>query len=140
MAARVPFFLLFFSANCIAFGTDITGIWTGQADGPNPEKSEKEDVSFQFKAVNKILTGVRFGEEFDLPVEDLKVEGDSIRFSLVSTNYYGGSRQTMVYTGTIGASEIQLTCKRKDAPASPSKKDKKNDSQTLTLTRVTRKS
>lgn len=141
MAALVRLLLLFFCAHCLAFGADISGIWMGQAPGRKPEKAETEDLAFQFKKVNNVLTGIMFGEEFDLPVGDLKVDGDTITFSVTSTNYYSGSRVTLTYSGTVGAREMQLTRERKNPPPEPPKKDEKteekNQKRTLKLTRVT---
>ena len=141
MAALVHLFLLFFCAQCLALAADISGIWMGQAAGGNPEKAETEDLAFQFKRVNNVVTGVMFGEEFDLPVEDLKVDGDNITFSITSTNYYSGSRVTLKYAGTVGDREMQLTRERKDPPPEPvksdPKKDEKNEKRTVKLTRVT---
>ena len=134
MARCITFLALVLSAYAIAAGAELPGIWMGEALGRN---GEKQDVAFQFKRVNGVLSGVMFGEEFDLPVQDLRMEGGKVSFSVTTTNYYSGSRVAMTYTGTVSEVELQLTRARKDPPADPPANDRQNARQTLTLKRVT---
>jgi hypothetical protein len=106
--------VLAIAANYAVWGAGLTGIWMGEAPGRN---GEKQDIAFQFKMTGEKLAGVMFGEEFDLPVEDLKLEGDKVSFAVTNINYYSGSRLTMVYRGTVTDKEIHLTRERKGGPA-----------------------
>ncbi len=117
--------ILIHSAIC---GAEVAGIWMGETTGRN---GEKQDIAFQFKTT----TGVMFGDEIDLPVEDLKIEGDKISFSVTNVNYYSGSRLATVYSGTIAGQEMHLTRERKGGPVG----DRQNGKQEITLKRVTSK-
>ena len=130
MARRITLLALVMSAPSIVAGAELPGIWMGQAPGRN---GEKQDVAFQFKRVNGVLSGVMFGEEFDLPVQDLRTEGGKVSFSVTTTNYYSGSRVATTYTGTVSEGELKLTRARKDPPAELTSKDRQNAQQTLTL-------
>ncbi len=130
-SARLIAGVLWFSL--IMPATGLTGIWTGQLTGRNDEKL---DVAFQFKLNKDLQTGVMFGDEFDLPVEDLKVSGDSISFSITTTNYYDGRRTKFVFTGTIGDKEMQLTRERTGAPAGGNGNNKQDAKQTFTLKKL----
>jgi hypothetical protein len=88
---------------------DLAGIWTGQMAGRN---NEKQDVAFQFKANKGAFAGLMFGDEFDVPVQDLTVEGNHISFSVTTVNYYDGRRMKFLYTGMIHDYEMQLTRER----------------------------
>lgn len=117
--------ILVHSAIC---GAEVAGIWMGETTGRN---GEKQDIAFQFKTT----TGVMFSDEVDLPVEDLKIDGDKISFSVTSVNYYSGSRLTTLYSGTLAGQEMHLTRERKGGPAG----DRANAKQEITLKRVTSK-
>jgi len=135
MAKYALLVALFVTAELVSAAAELSGIWVGEAPGRN---GEKQDVAFQFKKVNGAVSGVMFGDEFDLPVDNLKIEGDKISFSVTTTNYYSGSRVTTTYTGTVSARDCQLTGERKDAPASPPVDDRPNRKKAIiSLTRVT---
>ena len=79
-----------------------------------------------------------FGDEFDVPVQDLQVSGDHIAFFITTSNYYDGSKSKFVFTGAITDKEIQLTRERAGEAESPAKEAKKgNRKQTFTLKRLT---
>ena len=112
-------------------GAELAGIWMGETTGRN---GEKQDIAFQFKMTKGNLAGVMFSDESDLPVEDLKVEGDTVSFSVTNVNYYSGSRLTLVYSGTLADKEMHLTRQRKGGPAAG---DRQNGKQEIVLKRVT---
>jgi hypothetical protein len=113
---------------------ELAGIWTGQMSGRN---NEKQDVAFQFKSSKGSFVGVMFGDEFDIEVQDLSVEGDHISFSITSINYYDGRRTKFVYTGTIHDQEMQLTRERSGAPPPNANANKREPAkQTFTLKRL----
>jgi hypothetical protein len=111
------------------YGAAVAGIWVGETTGRN---GEKQDIAFQFKTINGNPGGVMFGDEADLPVESLKVDGDNISFSVTTVNYYSGSRLTLVYSGTLSDKEMKLTRERKVDAAG----DRPNGKQEITLKRV----
>jgi hypothetical protein len=114
----------------VAFGADPGGIWIGQVAGRN---GEKLDVAFQFKMSKNTFVGVMFGDEFDLPIEDLKVDGDKITFTVTNVNYYSGNRLTLAYSGTVTGREMQLTRERRgELPAG----ERSNGKQSFTLKRI----
>src|SRR5882757_7521974 len=94
--ARAVVALLWF-ATCVP-AADITGIWTGQQQGRG---GAMEDVAFRFKLDGQSLTGKLFGDEFDLTITEASLSGDQVRFTVVTTNYYGGTKVKFTYTGTV---------------------------------------
>jgi hypothetical protein len=116
--------------HCTVFGAELAGIWMGQTTAKN---GDKEDIAFRFKTVKGSLAGVMFGDESDLPIEDLKAEGGTISFSVTTVNYYSGSHLTVVYSGTLTDKEMHLTRLRKGGPAAA---DNQNAKQEIVLKRV----
>lgn len=92
---------------------DLTGIWAGQAPGRG---GEKQDVAFGFKLAGQQLSGKMFGDEFDMPIEEGTVSGDQVRFTVVTTNYYSGTKSKFLYTGAVTGGEMELTRERILAP------------------------
>jgi hypothetical protein len=132
MKRLLRFLMLAILAHCAVYGAELAGIWTGVTNGRN---GEKQDIAFRFKMTKGSLAGVMFGDESDLPVEDLKVDGDNISFSVTTVNYYSGDRATQVYSGTLADKEMHLTRQRKGGPAAGG--DRKNGAQEIVLKRVT---
>lgn len=130
-AARV--FVSGLMLSVLLSAADIAGLWTGQVAG---RVGEKQDISFQFKSNKNTLTGKMFGDEFDVPVQDLQVSGDRITFYTATTNYYDGSQTKFVFSGTVTGKEIQLTRERADAGAAGKDAKRENAKQTFTLKRL----
>lgn len=100
---------------------DITGIWSGQVTG---RRGEPEDISFQFKMKGQALSGLLFGDEVDLPIEDGSLTGNQVRFVVTTINYYSGNKARIIYTGTVTGNEMELRRERiappnETAPAKP---------------------
>jgi len=87
------------------YAADPGGIWMGEVAGRN---GEKQDLAFQFQAAKGAITGVMFGDEFDLPVQDLKIEGDRITFSVANINFYDNRRIKTVYSGILTDKTMEL--------------------------------
>jgi hypothetical protein len=99
---RLMRFLMFaILAHCAVYGAELAGIWTGVTNGRN---GEKQDIAFRFKMTKGSLAGVMFGDESDLPVEDLKVDGDNISFSVTTVNYYVTARMELLEMGSTPVS------------------------------------
>ena len=107
---------------------------SGQAPGRN---GEKQDLAFQFKLVKSSLTGVMFGDEFDLPLEETSVSGDQVKFVVTTMNYYNRTQVKFVYTGTIKGNEIELTRTRVGGPPAEGPANRQNPKQTFTIKRLT---
>ncbi|HYZ85718.1 MAG TPA: hypothetical protein VE621_15010 [Bryobacteraceae bacterium] len=88
---------------------DLAGIWAGQAPG---RQGEMEDVAFSFNVTGQQISGKMFGDEFDLPIEGATVSGDHVRFIVVTTNYYSGTKNKFLYTGVLMGNEMELTRER----------------------------
>jgi hypothetical protein len=129
MVAILRTSLVFLAAVGAAHASGATGIWSGAVASPKDKKSDKQDVAFQFKEDGNALTGVMFGEEFDLPLEDLKIEDGRISFSVTSTNYYSGERRTLAYSGNFTGRAMRLVREHKDGKDTASR-------QTVSLARI----
>jgi hypothetical protein len=133
MKRLLRLFVLAILAHCAIYAAELAGIWMGETAGRN---GEKQDIAFRFKMTKGILVGVMFGDESDLPVEDLKVDGDNVSFSVTTVNYYSGAHSTLVYSGTLADKEMHLTRQRKGGPAAGAP-DRQNGKQEIVLKRVT---
>jgi hypothetical protein len=113
-------------------GAELKGIWTGIAPG---RRGTKEDVAFQFKMKGRTFTGTMFGDEFDLPIEDVSLVGDQLHFSVTTTNYYSGAKTKFVYAGTVAGDSMELTRER---VLTPGEKPPEHESpkQTFTLKKL----
>jgi hypothetical protein len=132
-AMRVIAGLLLFSWALAA--ADITGIWMGEVAGRN---GEKQDLAFQFQTAKGAVTGVMFGDEFDLPVQDLKLDGDHVTFSVETINYYDGRRIRTAYKGTLSENILELTREQVTPDASGKQPEKpKEPAPKLVLKRLT---
>ena len=116
------------------FAADLTGIWAGTAPG---RRGDKEDVAFQFKVNGSTLTGKMFGDEFDLPLEEVSVTGNQVKFLVTTTNYYNRTQVKFVYTGTMKGDEIELTRTRVGGPPAEGPANRQNVKQTFTIKRLT---
>jgi hypothetical protein len=110
---------------------DLAGIWMGEVKGRN---GEMQDVSFQFMSVKGALSGVMFGDEFDLPVQDLNVTGDHVTFSVTTTNYYDGRHVKFIYAGTLTDKSLELTREQPDNENTNADAAKKKRDQRITFT------
>jgi hypothetical protein len=92
-----------------ASGSDITGIWAGQQQG---RRGEPEDIAFRFRLEGPALTGKLLGDEFDLPISEASLEGDRVRFTVITTNYYSGTKSRYIYSGSVRGREMELLRER----------------------------
>jgi hypothetical protein len=91
----------------LLFGaTDISGTWTGTSDqGP--------EFAFTFKMDGNTLTGtMRSSEGKELPLEDAKLDGDAISFSVNSE--WQGQPIKLVAKGRVAGGDIQLNIGTED--------------------------
>jgi len=89
-----------------ALAADITGTWAGQLSGPD---GNGFTLTYSFKQDGEKLTGSVAGPQGDpLPLEEGKVQGDKVSFS-VRVEFNGGTKFTS--EGTIKGEEITLSTK-----------------------------
>lgn len=134
MRSTVTSFLLMLVAVSASLCADLAGIWTGQAPG---RRGVKEDLAFEFKLKGQAFTGTMFGDEFDLPVEELSITGDRIRFTVTSTNYFRRVQTKFVYSGTVKDDQMELTRERTLAPGE-TLRDGETTKQTFKIQRLAR--
>lgn len=133
LLARTLLFLVLLAAALSA--ADVNGIWTGQMPA---RRGEMEDVAFQFKLNGNSLTGKMFGDEFDLPLEDASLTGDQVKFTIITTNYYSGTKIKFTFTGVVNGAEMELTRQRVPSPTGENAAaNRDGGKQTLKLKRLT---
>jgi hypothetical protein len=90
------------------FAADINGKWTGKVETPNGSR----DVNMTFKVDGTNLTGTVSGRQSDSPIENGKVEGDDISFTV--TRKFNDMEVKTNYTGKITGDSIKLKYKMRD--------------------------
>jgi hypothetical protein len=95
------------AALCVR-GADWSGIWSGRVAG----KNSGEDIAFQIRVKDGQLSGRLFGDEFDLPMEQVSAEGDTLRFVVTTMNYYSRKATKFRYTGAWNNGGIEMTRER----------------------------
>jgi hypothetical protein len=90
------------------FAADVTGKWTGKVETPNGSR----DVNMAFKAEGATLTGTVSGRNGDTPIENGKIDGDNISFTV--TRKFNDQEFKSNYTGKIEGDTIKLTYKMRD--------------------------
>lgn len=87
---------------------DITGKWTGKMETPNGSR----DVNMTFKADGATLTGSVSGRNGDTPIENGKISGDDVSFTV--TRSFNGNEMKTNYTGKVSGDSINLKFKMRD--------------------------
>jgi hypothetical protein len=90
------------------FAADISGKWTGKIETPNGSR----DVNMTFKVDGAALTGSVSGRNGDSPIENGKVAGDNISFSV--TRKFNDNEIKTDYKGKISGDAIKLNYKMRD--------------------------
>lgn len=86
---------------------DVTGKWTAQVP---TRGGELRQTTFVFKQDGARLTGTMTSFDREVPIEDGKVEGDQISFSV--TLSFGGNEMRFLYKGVVSGTEIRFTRQR----------------------------
>jgi hypothetical protein len=89
----------------IASAADATGKWTGETPGRNGA----QPITFTLKAAGTALTGTITTAQGDRPIDDGKVAGDTITFSISTPGRDGGPPNKQTFTGKVGADSIEFT-------------------------------
>ena len=89
---------------------DINGKWVGKVETPNGSR----DVNMTFKVDGTTLTGTVSGRQSDSPIENGKVSGDDISFTV--TRKFNDQEFKTNYTGKITPDGIKLKYQMRDNP------------------------
>ncbi len=84
------------------YAADATGKWIGKMETPNGSR----DVTMTFKADGAALTGSVSGRNGDTPIENGKIAGDDISFTV--TRKFNDMEFKINYKGKVSADSIQL--------------------------------
>ena len=76
---------------------DATGKWVAEMPGRGGNTMKQ---TFTFKADGSTLTGTVSGRNGDTPIENGKIDGNTITFEV--TRNFNGNSFTMKYTGKVG--------------------------------------
>jgi len=90
-----------------AAAADINGKWSGQV----PSRGEAMTATFTFKVDGDKLTGTMTGPQGEVALEEGKVSGDQIAFTMM-----GGNAKVM-FQGTVSGNEIKMTRTREGGQA-----------------------
>ena len=101
-----PFAVVLFGA-LLLHAADITGKWTAQVPSRG---GELRDTTFVFKQDGAKLTGTMTGPQGDIPLQNGKVEGDTISFD--TTLSFGGNEVKFLYKGAVSGDEIKFKRER----------------------------
>ena len=86
------------------FAADPSGKWTWEMEGRD---GQKRTSNLTLKAEGDKLTGAMSGRQGERPIENAKISGDDISFSI--TMQMGGESRKMNYKGKIVGDELKLT-------------------------------
>lgn len=86
----------------VAYGADIDGTWTGEMD----MMGQKMPISYTFKAEGNVLTGSTPIMEQEMKIQDGKIDGNNISFSVV---FNFGEEMKVDYKGVLSGNELKLS-------------------------------
>jgi adenine-specific DNA methylase len=102
------FMLALFATAALSFGADIDGKWLAKTEGPNGAR----EVTMNFKADGAKLTGTISARQGDVEIQDGKVDGDNISFSVVRKMQ---DRELKTdYKGVLKGGELKLQFQMRD--------------------------
>jgi hypothetical protein len=100
-------FLTFGLLGSIAlYGADVSGKWTGMV----PSRGEARETAFLLKQDGGKLTGSLKVADQEMKIEDGKVDGNSVSFTVTQTGGNGSAK--VMFKGTVSGSEIKFTRQR----------------------------
>ena len=99
----LSFIVLILAAGAAGAG-DVSGTWVAEFTTPNGQTRES---TFTFEVDGEELTGTVSGRRGDTPIEDGKIAGDEISFSV--TRDFGQGDMKFLYEGTLTGDEIAMT-------------------------------
>lgn len=91
--------VLLLAVTATAFAADITGRWLGRVSTPNGDF----ELVYNFQVQGETLTGALSTPNGDLPLQDGKVSGDNLSFTM------SFGENPVAYTGVVKGDTIVLT-------------------------------
>jgi len=90
-----------------ASAADLTGKWIAQVSGAQGQGDS--EITLHFKADGTKLTGTLNNSQApgDVVINDGKIDGDKVSFSLLRT--FGENEMKVVWEGTVSGDEIKFT-------------------------------
>jgi hypothetical protein len=85
------------------FAADPSGKWTWEMEGRD---GQKRTQTLTLKAEGDKLTGAMSGRQGERPIENGKISGDEISFTM--TMQMGGESRKMNYKGKLEGSDLKL--------------------------------
>jgi hypothetical protein len=83
---------------------DVSGTWVAEFTTPNGQTRES---TFNFEVDGEELTGTVSGRQGDTPIDEGKIVGDEISFSV--TRDFGRGEMKFLYEGAVSGDEIEMT-------------------------------
>jgi hypothetical protein len=95
--------VLFVLALATAWAADVSGKWTAEYQSPNGQTRQN---TFNFQVKGESLTGTVASTRGESTIEEGKVKGDEISFTIIRN--MGGNNVKFAYQGTISGDEIKF--------------------------------
>ncbi len=97
-------FALFVLVFATVWAADVNGKWIGEFTTPD---GTTRQTTFNFEVSGETLTGTVASTRGESKIEEGKVVGDDISFSV--TRNFGGNDMKFVYKGKVAGDEIKFT-------------------------------
>ncbi len=88
------------------YGADVSGKWVGKV----PARGDAVETTFDLKQAGAKLTGTMTASDRVTPIQDGKVEGDTLSFFVMQTG--GNATPKINFKGTVSGAEIKFTRQR----------------------------
>jgi hypothetical protein len=105
MRSTLLAFLALLAFTFVASAADISGKYTAEIPGRNGNQTN----TFTFKQSGGSLEGTITNMRGDTPIENGKVDGDTITFTVTRPGRGGGDPMKINYTGKIKGDTIEMT-------------------------------
>ena len=92
--------LLFLLVAAVLSAADVSGKWSGEVPGRGGQGAK---ATFVFKADGDKLTGTMTGPQGEAALEEGKITGNDISFSMA------GANAKLLFKGTVAGDEIKMT-------------------------------
>jgi len=102
--------LLVISGAALTFAADVTGKWSGEFSGPNGSIT----LTYDLKQDGAKLTGSTQGPAGSIEIQNGKVDGDKITFTISFEGQNGA--MTITEEGVVSGDEITLNMKMEGGP------------------------
>jgi hypothetical protein len=94
-----------FAFTFLAAAADLNGKFTAEVPGRNGTQTQ----TYTFKTTGSKVEGTVTTQRGDTPIEDGKIDGDTLTFSMTRPGRGGGDPVKTTYTGKIKGDTIEIT-------------------------------